>query len=174
MAATKLIAFCGQAEQRLCFTGCPDGGREAVLEALMKEIVGVAVAGFERLYLLRGIYHCVNGEGMGSVDFLKPLMACVEDGAAPDAVVTRTATDGGNSFGLPTAKKTGKPAGAPAAPAEPAMQRERPVYPYPALAKYVGGEPNRPRASSRAIRSMPIRRRPWAGEDFFRPYQPAE
>lgn len=142
-------------------------------EAVLKEMGEAAVAGFERLYLLPGVYHCGNGEGMASVDLLTPLMDWVEDGTAPEAVTTRTATEGGNSFGLPTAQKKERPADAPAIPAEPPVTRERPVYPYPALAKYIGGDPN---AAASYVKGEPLHTAPtaaWAGEDFFKPYQPA-
>jgi len=141
-------------------------------EALEKEMGTAAVADFERFYLLPGVYHCGQGEGMASVDFLTPLMSWVEDGTAPDAVVTRAQTDGGNSFGLPTTRDKAPPAGASAVPAEPPVLRSRPVYPYPALARYVGGDPN---AAASFVRGEPLYTaptKPWAGEDFFRPYSP--
>ena len=142
-------------------------------EALLSQMGQDAVAAFERLYLLPGVYHCGQGEGMASVDFLTPLMNWVENGVAPDGVKTRTQTDGGNSFGLPTSQKKEHPIGAPATPATPSVLRSRPVYPYPALPKYDGkGDPNDAASFVKGDALYTVATLPWAGEDFFRPYKP--
>ncbi|MCQ4159473.1 tannase/feruloyl esterase family alpha/beta hydrolase [Roseomonas sp. GC11] len=71
--------------------------------------------GFERLYLLPGVYHCSGGEGPSLLDLLTPMMAWVERGQAPDALVTRQAQPGQrNSFGQPGGMPGG-PGGAPPA-----------------------------------------------------------
>jgi feruloyl esterase len=53
------------------------------------KFMGGSANGFERLYLLPGVYHCGDGEGPSKVDFLTPLLDWVERGAAPQAVATR-------------------------------------------------------------------------------------
>lgn len=129
-------------------------------------------ASFERLYLLPGVYHCGGGEGPSAVDFLTPMMAWVEAGIAPQAVVTRQATQS-SEFGQPT---SAPPAAAGAAPAGAAVTavtaaRTRPVYPYPYLAAYAGhGDPDRASSYVRADPIVEDDATPWAGEDFYRPY----
>ncbi|WP_122689086.1 tannase/feruloyl esterase family alpha/beta hydrolase, partial [Pseudomonas viridiflava] len=44
---------------------------------------------FTRLYMLPGVYHCGRGEGPSEVDLLTPIMAWVEKGQAPGAIVAR-------------------------------------------------------------------------------------
>ena len=46
-----------------------------------------AVAAFERLYLVPGMAHCPGGEGPNQIDLLTPVMAWVEQGIVPEAVV---------------------------------------------------------------------------------------
>ncbi len=99
-------------------------------------------AGFERLYLLPGVHHCAGGEGPSRVDFLTPLVEWVEKGKAPDAVRTWAA---------------GEPA------------RSRPLFPYPALARYDGhGDPNDAASYSRGAPLFSGATSDWAGADFFR------
>lgn len=129
-------------------------------------------AGFSRLYLFPGMYHCSNGEGPYQVDLLTPMMAWVEGGTAPDAVVAqRPKQAAGSDFGAPTGPPGGmKPAAA--SPATVEIVRSRPVYPWPHLAVYAGtGDPAQ--ASSflegkAIVFTMPQ----WAGSAFFTPYSP--
>lgn len=140
-------------------------------EALEREMGPTAVASFERLYFLPGVYHCGRGEGMPTVDFLTPLMNWVENGAAPGAVITRGVTDGDKQVGLPATPaklSVGTSLG------EPSVERSRPVYPYPGLATYAGGDPN---TAASFIKGEPLYTAParsWAGANFFRPYKPME
>ena len=84
---------------------------------------------FERLYLLPGVYHCSGGEGPSLVDLLTPVIDWVEKGVAPDAVIARS----------PGARKAA---------------RSRPVFPYPAPARYDGkGDPNE---ASSYVRGAPL------------------
>ena len=71
---------------------------------------------FYRLYLIPGMAHCGGGEGPNSLSTLGPLEDWVEKGAAPgELIATRT---GG---------------------------MQRPVCPYPQMAKYKGsGDANQP------------------------------
>ena len=141
-------------------------------EALVKHMGAKMAAGFERLYLLPGVYHCGKGEGPSADDFLTPMMMWVEQGKAPEAVVTRTPTNAGNDFGQPPSEAKGEK---PSVEKTTAMVRTRPVYPYPAVAKYKGsGDPN---SADSYVRSGPLYTKatvPWIGEEFFEPYAPAK
>jgi feruloyl esterase len=100
---------------------------------------------FERLYLLPGVYHCGGGEGPSLVDLLTPLMDWVEKGTAPDAVLTRSAS--------------------PAA-------RSRPVFPYPAVARYGGqGDPDDASSYGRGAPLFTGASPDWAGADFYTPWK---
>ncbi|MGI4878913.1 MAG: tannase/feruloyl esterase family alpha/beta hydrolase [Janthinobacterium lividum] len=153
-------------------------------EAVRRQM-GVAKAdSFERLYLLPGVYHCSGGEGPSLIDLVTPIMAWVERGAAPDALLTRQDTSThANGFGQPVAA-TRSAAGAPSAAAPvvspnmtsaraPVLARSRPVYPYPYIAEYKGsGDPNAASSYRRgkplAVASIPA----WTGADFYEPYAP--
>jgi feruloyl esterase len=103
-------------------------------------------AAFERLYLLPGVYHCAGGEGPSVLDLLTPLMDWVEKGAAPDAIPTRSSGP---------------------------VARSRPVFPYPALARYGGqGDPNDAASYGRGAPLFTGASPEWAGADFFRPRKP--
>lgn len=152
----------------------------------VRKLVGAAKAdGFERLYLMPGMGHCSGGEGPSAFDLLSPMMAWVEAGSAPDAIVTRTPTAGQRSmFGLPgggsgPAAAKGMPAGMkqgmapppgmmPAAPVGPA--RTRPVYPYPYVASFQGaGDPNAAAGWTKG-KAAPVEVPSWAGKDNYKPY----
>ncbi|MFJ7213059.1 tannase/feruloyl esterase family alpha/beta hydrolase [Amycolatopsis sp. NPDC098790] len=65
-------------------------------------------AGFARLYLFPGVAHCGGGDGPNTFDVLTPVMAWAETGKQPGRVVATNGT------------------------------RSRPVFPYPAVARYDG------------------------------------
>ncbi|WP_308195615.1 tannase/feruloyl esterase family alpha/beta hydrolase [Dactylosporangium sp. AC04546] len=67
-----------------------------------------SVERFARLYLFPGMAHCGGGAGPNTFDVLTPLMSWVERGNAPGRIVAGNAT------------------------------RTRPVFPYPAVARYDG------------------------------------
>jgi hypothetical protein len=152
---------------------------------------------FERLYLLPGVYHCSGGEGPSLVDFLTPMLEWVEQGTAPQAVVTRQETrKHGAGFGLPPALagkdgRRGPPPGAPALPdlgAPPAgmaaaasgmpevtAPRSRPVFPYPYVARFDGrGDPADAASYAGRAPDRSTVSAPWAGSQFYQPYKPAE
>lgn len=130
----------------------------------MLEAMGQAnVDGFARLYLFPGGYHCGGGEGPSEVDLLTPMMAWAEAGMAPTALIAshRSAvsiagvpaeTPLGGRPGTMSPRGPGSPSvGArqapmhndPSAPpllsgAAPTIDRTRPVFPYPQVAKYMG------------------------------------
>lgn len=72
-----------------------------------------AVTDFARMFLLPGVHHCDGGPGPADFDALALLEKWVEEGEAPDALLTRQVEDG-------------------------AIVRTRPVYPYPLEAVYRG------------------------------------
>lgn len=72
---------------------------------------------FARLYLLPGVGHCANqgnNEGAASFDMITPMMAWVENGKAPDEVIASGVAPLDN------------------------VPMQRPVYPFPAMAKWDG------------------------------------
>ncbi|WP_416411744.1 tannase/feruloyl esterase family alpha/beta hydrolase [Pantoea sp. App145] len=145
-------------------------------QALGKELGNTQRDAFERLYLLPGVYHCSNGEGPSLVDFLTPMMNWVENGNAPDAVVThQAAPQQHNSFGQPTGAG-GKP---PMMMQRNDLQLEtipvgaasRPVYPYPEYAVW-SGKGDEKQAANYVRKTLPIMHSHyiWAGEAFYQPY----
>ena len=93
---------------------------------------------FVRLYLFPGGSHCGGGEGPFDFDLMSAMLAWVEDNRAPGALVASHATG-----------QQGPPSGAPPPGMPPAgpgfkgggtakVDRTRPVYAYPQVAKYVG------------------------------------
>ena len=81
--------------------------------ATMRRTMGArTVDSFAQLYLFPGMAHCGGGEGPNTFDILTPVMAWVESGRTPSRVVASITT------GTDT--------------------RTRPVFPYPAVARYDG------------------------------------
>ncbi|PWT86333.1 MAG: hypothetical protein C5B57_01285 [Blastocatellia bacterium] len=75
-----------------------------------------ATEDFFRLFLIPGVHHCAGGPGLTDFDALTLLENWVEKGQAPDVLIARS-TNGG-------------------------VERSRPIYPYPMLARYLGsGDP---------------------------------
>jgi feruloyl esterase len=69
------------------------------------------------LFLIPGVHHCGGGPGPSNFDALTLLENWVEKGQAPDVLIARRLVNG-------------------------AVERSRPIYPYPALARYSGtGDP---------------------------------
>ncbi|KAF1790251.1 Alpha/Beta hydrolase fold [Phytophthora cactorum] len=145
---------------------------------------------FERLYLLPGVYHCGSGEGPSAIDLVTPMLEWVEAGTAPDAIDTSTPTNTGESkFGQWA--KSGSGAGGPPSGSAPQRNLEseasssasgsaattvtRPVYPYPAVAKYKGtGDVNDAANFEKGSALYTKPTRSWLGEDFFKPYTPTK
>jgi feruloyl esterase len=72
---------------------------------------------FFRLFLVPGVHHCAGGPGLSDFDALTLLENWVEKGAAPDVMIARRLVNG-------------------------AVERSRPIYPYPLRARYAGtGDP---------------------------------
>ena len=93
-----------------------------------------------RFFLLPGVYHCQDGEGFVRTDVLTPIVDWVERGVAPEALIM-TGADG-----------------------------TRPVFPFPALARY-SGTGDRAEASSYVAEApaTPFVVRRWIGEALFSP-----
>lgn len=127
-AAGKLISFQGWADQSVMplnvinyyeLTERTMGGRQATQQ-------------FYRLFMIPGMNHCTGGEGAHAVDYLSYLEAWVEQGKAPDMML---AAHPKSSAGFTMEYGSHLPD-----PGQIAFTR--PLYPYPAVAGYVGhGDP---------------------------------
>ncbi|AOJ73193.1 MULTISPECIES: tannase/feruloyl esterase family alpha/beta hydrolase [Burkholderia] len=84
---------------------------------------------FARFFRVAGMNHCSGGPAADQFDMLTPLVAWVEAGRAPDAIVA-TARDASNA------------APNPDVPASWGAGRTRPLCPYPRVARYDGGDVN--------------------------------
>lgn len=72
---------------------------------------------FFRLFLIPGVHHCGGGPGLTEFDALSLLENWVEKGQAPDVMIASRPKNG-------------------------VIERSRPIYPYPVLARYSGaGDP---------------------------------
>ncbi|KAE9093786.1 hypothetical protein PF010_g17350 [Phytophthora fragariae] len=153
-------------------------------EALQKRMGEDTLNEFERLYLLPGVYHCGSGEGPSAIDLVTPMLEWVESSTAPGAIQTSTpASTGESKFGQWA--KSGSGSGLP--PLKRMLQTEasgsgsaastvtRPVYPYPAVAKYKGSGDVNDAANFEEGKPLYTKKtRDWLGEDFFNPYTPTK
>jgi feruloyl esterase len=116
----------------------------AYYRAVQKEI-GVETADrFVRLFMIPGVGHCGGGDGFSQIDTLTPLMAWVERGHAPAEIVADkvAAASGGPGMGPGPDGRGGKAQSAPYAREKQAAVSSRPIYPFPAIARYSGsGDP---------------------------------
>jgi feruloyl esterase len=86
---------------------------------------------FFRLFLVPGVHHCAGGPGFTQFDALTLLENWVEKGQAPDVMIASRVVSG-------------------------AVERSRPIYPYPLLARYSGqGDP---KAAASFVAHDPTRR----------------
>ncbi|RMV66887.1 Tannase [Pseudomonas coronafaciens pv. atropurpurea] len=124
---------------------------------------------FERLYMLPGVYHCGSGEGPSVVDLLTPMMAWVESGYAPDAIVARQARSGNTAKGRP---RTQQPLPTFLINDNVANRgRTRKVFPYPFMAEYDHkGYSKNARSYQRAEPLTTEKTPQWIGSGFFQPY----
>jgi len=84
---------------------------------------------FARLYTVAGMNHCSGGPAADQFDMLTPMIAWVEQGKAPDAVVA-TARDASNA--VPNSE----------VPADWGAGRTRPLCAFPKVARYKAGDIN--------------------------------
>ncbi|MBN1239274.1 MAG: tannase/feruloyl esterase family alpha/beta hydrolase, partial [Gammaproteobacteria bacterium] len=132
----KLVLWHGWADQAI-----PPHGTIAYWDAVGAAVGSAAARDeFVRLYMIPGFYHCFGGD-FDRFDFLTPVMDWVERDAAPEGVTAWTERDG-------------------------AVTRSRPVYPYPAVARYDGtGNVDDAASFSRGEPAEPIEPAyEWAGE----------
>jgi hypothetical protein len=91
---------------------------------------GGNAASFARYFPVPGMNHCSGGPATDQFDMLSPLVAWVEQGVAPDAVVA-------------SARGPGASVVNPEVLAAWASDRSRPLCAYPAVAHYRAGDPER-------------------------------
>jgi len=106
----KLILWHGWADPAIPATGTLDYYRR-----LTDAMGGIAEASrWTRLFMVPGMYHCTGGYGPHQFDAVADIVAWVENDAAPERIVV------------------GQPDGSGG------VTRTRPVFPYPAVARYTG------------------------------------
>lgn len=118
-----LRAFKARGGKMLLWHGLADGGIMATssigyFEGVMKLMGGrKQTEEFFRMFLIPGVHHCAGGPGLTEFDTLTLLENWVENGKAPEVLMTaRRVND--------------------------TVVRSRPVYPYPIVARYSGtGDP---------------------------------
>jgi feruloyl esterase len=95
---------------------------------------------FLRLFILPGVGHCSGGDGAYSVDYLSYIEDWVENGEAPDKLISeRPSGDEIPEWLLPISNDPGQ------------AKFRRPVFPYPHRAIYDGlGDPNDVKSFSRS------------------------
>ena len=91
---------------------------------------GGDAASFARYFLVPGMNHCSGGPATDQFDMLSPLVAWVEQGTPPDAVIASARGAGANSVN-------------PEVPTGWSSNRTRPLCAYPKVAQYVGGDVER-------------------------------
>jgi Tannase and feruloyl esterase len=105
----------------------------------VQQTMGHAVADrFLRLYLFPGGYHCNGGEGPFTVDLLSVMMAWVERGTAPGALIASHTPGNGTGPGAPPRESAAGPPPDRERPQSGTADRTRPIYPYPLTASYTG------------------------------------
>lgn len=169
-AGGKLILWHGLADPHIA-----PANTLAYHKGLIAELGARRVESFERLYLLPGVSHCGGGEALSNLDLLSAMMAWVETGAAPDAIIT-TSTGERTRFGQPDfgGDRAGGPPPQKALAVTPLPPMQRPVYPYPATAVYNGKGPVGDAASwQKGADAEIVSLRPWPGENFFSAYTPS-
>jgi Tannase and feruloyl esterase len=138
----RLILWHGWADQAI-----PPTGTTAYYDAVQDRMGGLAaVQRFARLFMFPSVYHCGGGFGPNQFDLLNPLVRWVEQGTAPERIVT-TQTDA-----------TG------------AVVRTRPVFAYPERARYSGSGSIDDAASFVGVAPAhrPDDHIDWVGNDLFR------
>jgi feruloyl esterase len=104
----KLLLWHGWEDQHIS----PQGTLE-YWDAMQRTLGKPAVDSFAKLFLFPGVAHCGGGEGPNVFDVLTPVMAWTESGRVPSKIVASRIDNG-------------------------TVTRTRPVFPYPAVARYDG------------------------------------
>jgi feruloyl esterase len=118
-----LRAFKARGGKMLMWHGLSDAAITATSSIAYYEGVEKLMGGrahtqdFFRLFLVPGVHHCAGGPGFAQFDALTLLENWVEKGQAPDVMIASRVVAGN-------------------------VERSRPIYPYPLLARYSGqGDP---------------------------------
>jgi feruloyl esterase len=118
-----LRAFKARGGKLLMWHGLADAGIMASSSVGYYEGVTKLMGGrqqteeFFRLFLIPGVHHCFGGPGLVNFDAVSLLEKWVEKGEAPDVLIASRSANG-------------------------VVERSRPIYPYPMLARYSGqGDP---------------------------------
>ena len=116
-------------------------------EAMQNTMTKATVDSFARLYLVPGVAHCGGGEGMPNIDLVSQITGWVETATAPGSVTTYQ-TDSSNN-----------------------VTASRPVYPYPAVAKFTGtGDWHDAASWAQGDPLYDAATQTWAGASFYTPY----
>jgi len=137
----KLIVYHGWADESL-----QPAHTLAWWRAALRENGGAAaLAKFARLFLLPGVAHCGGGAGAGDVDYLTAIERWVEADEAPEMLIGWRTRDS-----VPATVRQVR------FPVQGEVLMKRPVYPYPALARYAGsGDPLDPASYRRVAPGAP-------------------
>ncbi|BDT66577.1 mono(2-hydroxyethyl) terephthalate hydrolase [Comamonadaceae bacterium OS-1] len=145
-AGGKLILWHGWSDQHISPINTI-----AYYEAMQKTMGQTNMDGFMRMYLVPGVAHCGGGEGNPNMDLLTAIDNWVLQGKAPTSITTYR-TDATTA----------------------AVTHSRPVYPYPAVARYNGtGDATQAGSYSSGAALVNAVTPDWAGIDMFTPYAPA-
>ncbi|CAB3807425.1 Mono(2-hydroxyethyl) terephthalate hydrolase [Paraburkholderia ultramafica] len=141
-AGGKLILWHGWADQHISPLFTI-----AYYEAMQSTMGASDVSQFARLYVIPGVGHCGGGEGFPNIDLVSQITGWAEQAKAPNAVMTYQ-TDSSN-----------------------AVTATRPVYPYPAVARYTGSGDWHSGANYTQGAPLYTAAAPaWAGSSFYKPY----
>jgi feruloyl esterase len=140
-ANTNLRPFAQHGDKMILWEGAEDTTVQPAIpisyyEGVQKELGAKMTDSFMRFFLLPGVGHCGGSEGPNQVDTLGPLMAWVEMRQEPKMLIARRAS-GPNASGGQFGSTNPIPNAPYAEPAQPTAYT-RPIYPYPAVAKYKG------------------------------------
>ena len=168
----KLILWHGWADQHISPLNTV-----AYYTAIKKLLGDEKTDSFTRLFLFPGGYHCGDGEGPFDYPLLAAIMAWGEGGQSPDVMIA-SHSSGGKRAPLQgvVGEMRGGAMGAPGAAAAPGnapkIDRTRPIYPYPYVAKYRGtGSPddakNFVKGEAQPVSDEQLQ---WLGSGFFAPH----
>ncbi|WP_250475220.1 tannase/feruloyl esterase family alpha/beta hydrolase [Caballeronia sp. GAFFF1] len=143
-AGGKLILWHGWADQHISPLFTI-----AYYQAVQNTMGAASASEFTRLYLVPGVGHCGGGEGFPNIDLVSQITGWVEHGSSPNAVMTYQ-TDSSDK-----------------------VTATRPVYPYPAVAKYTGSGDWHDGANYTQGAALYTGVAPaWAGSSLYTPYTP--
>jgi feruloyl esterase len=129
----KLILWHGLADFRI-----PPEETLAYYHGVQHFMGAQATDGFLRLFMIPGVGHCSGGDGYDQFDVLGPLMSWTEVHHAPNGIITGKAERGSNPPEASSIGAAAKRAATPFAAPLLKLSATRPVFPYPAVARYIG------------------------------------